>query len=56
MIDNNPFIIVLMYCRSVLNIDFNYFGFTFTLFEVLVLDFVFALIGVCIGKLLNPKE
>lgn len=44
------------YCNQVLSIDFTYFGFTFTLFEVLVMDFVFCLLGVCIGKILNPKE
>ena len=51
-----PLFEVLDYCRKLLNIEYTYYGFTFTLFEVLVLDFIFALIGVCIGKMLNPKE
>ena len=44
---------VFLACLGILNLEFSYAGFTFTLWQVFVATFIFALIGWIIGRLLN---
>lgn len=45
--------VVFMFCKSILDTQFTYFGYTFTLWQVFVATIIFALIGWVIGRLLN---
>lgn len=45
--------VIFMFCKSILDIEFTYAGFTFTLWEVFIATIFFCIIGYVIGRILN---